>query len=137
MLNTSYEAFQFGHVVFLWPKSLHIEHLFFLVENDSPTPRCLLYVIFLGLLGSTYGGGISLSVISKGQSKNLQLAPGEFPDNMPLGIFSLNNMERSTSKSHFQNHHHVGIESLPLHVDMVFCPNKKFYKYKFFFVDPQ
>ena len=51
MLNTSYEAFQFGHVVFLWPKSLHTEHLFFLVGNDSPTPRHLLYVLFPNLLG--------------------------------------------------------------------------------------
>ena len=37
----------------------------------------------------------------KGQSKNLQLAPGEFPDNMRLCIFPLNNMERSTCKSDF------------------------------------
>ena len=73
----------------------------------------------------------------KGQSKNLQLAPGEFPENMPLYIFPVNKMDRSTGKSDFQNHHHVEIKSLPWHVDKVFCPNKKFYKYKFFLVDPQ
>ena len=67
----------------------------------------------------------------------LHLAPGEFLDNMPLCIFPLNNMERSTGKSDFQNRHHVGIESLSWHVDKVYCPNQKFYKYKFFFVDPQ
>ena len=72
MLNTSYEAFQFGHVVFLWPKSLHIEHLFFLVENDSPIPRRLLYVLLSGLLGSTNGGGISVYMISEGTIQDEQ-----------------------------------------------------------------
>ncbi|KAG5630425.1 hypothetical protein H5410_002142 [Solanum commersonii] len=64
--NNTYRAFRFGHVVLLWPKSLHTEHLFFLVGNDSPTPCCLLYLLLPSLLGSTYGRGISLSMISKG-----------------------------------------------------------------------
>ena len=101
MLNTSYEAFRFGNVVFLWPKFLHTEYLFFLIGNDSPTPRRLLYVLLPGLPGSTYRGGISLCMISKETIQKSSVGTGEFPENMPLCIFPLNNMGRSTGKFDF------------------------------------
>ena len=127
--------FNFGHVVFCGQSPYILNTYFFLLEifhHSTPSLVC------------TFSGFTWINIwmryfsiwYPKGQSKNLQLAPGDFPDNMPLCIFPLNNMERSTSKSDYQNHDHVGIEWLPWHVDKVFCPNKKFYKYKFYFVDP-
>ena len=58
----------FGHVVLLWPAHLHMEHLFLLNENDSPTPCLLLYGFLpdLIVLGSIYGGGINLPKSSVG-----------------------------------------------------------------------
>ena len=101
-------AFRFGHVVFCG-QSPYILNFFFLLEIIHQLHAVTYMSFFRGYLDQ-HMEEVFLSVrYLKGQSKNLQLAPGEFPDNMPLCIFSLNNMERSTCKSDFHNHNHVEI----------------------------
>ena len=73
--------------------------------------HALSYISFFWVYLDQYMEEVFLSVwYPRRQSKNIQLVPGEFLDNMSLCIFPPNNMERSTSKSDFQNRNHVGIE---------------------------